>query len=98
MSTITPVPENETPDQRRARFEAEYDHNHTPYGHKIQRNFTVDAEAPIDEESGLHIHHGLMESWQYPIGHSKYQPHPSSIAAQKAARAAGATDEDTDWH
>lgn len=98
MTPITEPPADETPDQRRARVLADYDDNHTPGGHFIPRSFTVDAVAPIDEESGLHIHHALMEPWQYPVGHSKYAPHPASIAAQQAAREAGASDEETNWY
>lgn len=53
----------------------------------------IDGSQPIDEATGLRVSVPLTseEPWRWPIGDSRYQPHPSSIVA---ARNGGATDTD----
>ena len=68
----------ETPDQRRARLEARYDHTHTPAGAFIYLNTTQDAAAPACLTCSIR---GAAEPWQHQIRCATYQPHPGSIAA-----------------
>ncbi len=68
----------ETPEQRRARLEAGYDHTHTPTGAFIYLGTTQDAEAPACPICSIR---GATEPWYHQIGCTAYQPHPGSIAA-----------------
>lgn len=72
----------ETPAQADARARDNYSHTHDINDHFVPRRQEIDGSYPIDAESGLRLVHELMEPWQYPIGHSKYTPHPHSQAAQ----------------
>jgi len=65
-----------TADERRARRLAEYDHNHTPDGHFIQRVGLQDATTPGCPDCGL----TAPEPWAHALGCPQYSPHPNSIA------------------
>ncbi|MBO0920363.1 hypothetical protein J1G42_05935 [Cellulomonas sp. zg-ZUI222] len=68
----------ETPDERRARQLAEYDHNHTPTGAPIARSGLQDATSVGCLTCGL----TAAEPWAHALTCPHYTPHPASIAAQ----------------
>jgi len=83
MTTSELKLEGETPAQADVRVRDNFPHTHDANGHFIPKYHEIDGSYPVDEESGLRLVHELMKPWQYPIGHSKYQPHPNSQAAHE---------------
>lgn len=77
----------ETPAERRERYLAEYDHRHDTTGGFIHDvgGPLLDGVEPVDAESGLRISPATPPH-RYPMGHTKYRPHPASIAAQHTER------------
>lgn len=79
---IIPAPKaDETPNERRTRQLAEYDHNHArgQVPVFINRSVTQDhAETPC-KGCGRRT---AGESYAHEIGCGEYSPHPDSIAAQ----------------
>jgi hypothetical protein len=76
-----PAPKaDETPNERRARHLAEYDHNHTrgEIPTFIDRSVTQDQEEPPCKVCGRRT---AGEPYAHEIGCIGYQPHPNSIAA-----------------
>ncbi len=79
---------DETPDERRTRHLADYDHTHDPLGHPIVITPLQDANGDNCTECGRTIiaRHdfpkGEPETWQHETSCSLYEPHPNSIASQ----------------
>lgn len=70
----------ETPDQRRARWLAEKDHNRDGTGHYIKRSRLPDGAVPSDPLSGVSLD-STTKPWHHHVDHPDYEPHPESVAA-----------------
>ena len=66
-------------DEKRAAWLAEYDHDHTPHDHFIQRIGLQDASSAPCPDCGL----TAPEPWAHALDCPAYSPHPGSIAAQQ---------------
>ncbi|WP_341933753.1 hypothetical protein MRBLWO14_002822 [Microbacterium sp. LWO14-1.2] len=73
--------QSESPDERRERQLADYDHNHDVTGHFLNReSYTPDGSQPRDPLSGVYLG-PETRPWHHFAGHPDYEPHPASIAA-----------------